>query len=36
MAAHGGFGFGKAMANQMIQQVQAAQLIKDAANAVKP
>lgn len=36
MAAQGGFGFGKAMANQMIQQVQAAQLIKDAANAVKP
>ncbi len=36
MAAQGGFGFGKAMANQMIQQVQAAQLINPAANAVKP
>jgi Rod binding domain-containing protein len=36
MAAQGGFGFGKAMANQMIQQVQAAQLINSAANAVKP
>ncbi len=36
MAAQGGFGFGKAMANQMIQQVQAAQLINSTANAVKP
>ena len=36
MASQGGFGFGKAMANQMIQQVQAAQLINSAANAVKP
>jgi Rod binding domain-containing protein len=36
MAAQGGFGFGKAMAQQMIQQVQAAQLINSAANAVKP
>jgi Rod binding domain-containing protein len=36
MAAQGGFGFGKAMAQQMIQQAQAAQLINIAANAVKP
>jgi Rod binding domain-containing protein len=36
MASQGGFGFGKAMANQMIQQVQAAILIKSAASAVKP
>ena len=36
MAAQGGFGFGKAMAQQMIQQAQAAQLIHAAANAVKP
>jgi Rod binding domain-containing protein len=36
MAAQGGFGFGKAMANQMIQQIQAAQLIKPADSAVKP
>jgi Rod binding domain-containing protein len=36
MAAQGGFGFGKAMAQQMIQQAQAAQLINAAANAVKP
>jgi len=36
MAAQGGFGFGKAMATQMIQQVQAAQLINSAASAVKP
>jgi Rod binding domain-containing protein len=36
MAAQGGFGFGKAIAQQMIQQVQAAQLINSAANAVKP
>ena len=36
MATQGGFGFGKAMAQQMIQQAQAAQLINSAANAVKP
>ena len=36
MAAQGGFGFGKAMATQMIQQVQAAQLINSATSAVKP
>ena len=36
MAAQGGFGFGKAMAQQMIQQAQAAKLIVPAANAVKP
>lgn len=36
MASQGGFGFGKAMAQQMIQQVQAAQLINPAAKAVKP
>ena len=36
MAAQGGFGFGKAMAQQRIQQAQAAQLINSAANAVKP
>jgi Rod binding domain-containing protein len=36
MAAQGGFGFGKAMAQQMIQQAQAAQLINSAAIAVKP
>jgi hypothetical protein len=36
MAAQGGFGFGKAMAQQMIQQVQAAQLINSSVNAVKP
>ena len=36
LAAQGGFGFGKAMANQMIQQVQAAQLINAAAKGVKP
>jgi Rod binding domain-containing protein len=36
MAAQGGCGFGKAMAQQMIQQAQAAQLINSAANAVKP
>lgn len=36
MAAQGGFGFGKAMATQMIQQVQAAQLINSSANSVKP
>ena len=36
MASQGGFGFGKAMAQQMIQQVQAAQLINPTAKAVKP
>jgi Rod binding domain-containing protein len=36
MAAQGGFGFGKAMAAQMMQQVQAAQLINASAGAVKP
>lgn len=36
MAAHGGMGFGKAMAQQMIQQVQAAKLITSPPNAVKP
>ena len=36
MAAQGGLGFGKAMAQQMIQQVQAVQLINSSANAVKP
>ena len=36
MASQGGFGFGKAMANQMIQQAQLAKLIVPAANAVKP
>ena len=36
LAQSGGFGFGKAMAQQMIQQVQAAQLINSAATAVKP
>jgi Rod binding domain-containing protein len=36
MAAQGGFGFGKAMAAQMMQQVKAAQLINASAGAVKP
>lgn len=36
MATNGGMGFGKAMAQQMIQQVQAAKLITSAPNAVKP
>jgi hypothetical protein len=36
MAAQGGLGFGKAMAQQMIQQIQTVQLINSAGNAVKP
>ena len=36
MATNGGMGFGKAMAQQMIQQVQAAKLITSPPNAVKP
>jgi Rod binding domain-containing protein len=36
MASQGGFGFGKAMAQQMIQQAQLAKLIVTAPNAVKP
>ncbi len=36
MASQGGFGFGKAMAEQMIQQAQLAKVIAPAANAVKP
>ena len=36
MAAQGGFGFGKAMADQMLKQVRAAQLITSGGNAVKP
>lgn len=36
LAAQGGFGFGSAMAKQMLQQVQAAQLINSASKAVKP
>jgi Rod binding domain-containing protein len=36
MAAQGGFGFGKAMADQMLKQVKAAQLINSGINAVKP
>ena len=35
MAAQGGFGFGKAMADQMLKQVQAAKLITSGANTVK-
>jgi Rod binding domain-containing protein len=35
MASQGGFGFGTAMANQMLQQVQGAKLITSGANAVK-
>ena len=35
MAAQGGFGFGKAMADQMLKQVQAAKLITSGPNAVK-
>jgi Rod binding domain-containing protein len=35
MASQGGFGFGAAMANQMLQQVQAAKLITSGANTVK-
>jgi Rod binding domain-containing protein len=34
MAAQGGFGFGKAMADQMLKQVKAAQLINSGINAV--
>jgi Rod binding domain-containing protein len=36
LASQGGFGFGKAMADQMLSQVQAAKLITSGANAVKP
>lgn len=36
LAAQGGFGFGKAMADQLIRQVSAAQLIKSPPVAVKP
>ena len=36
LAAQGGFGFGKAMADQMLRQVQAAKLITSGPNAVKP
>ena len=36
MAAQGGLGFGKTMAQQMIQQIQTVQLINSAGNAVKP
>jgi len=36
LAAQGGFGFGKAMADQMLKQVQAAKLITSGPNAVKP
>lgn len=36
MASQGGFGFGKAMAQQMIQQAQLAKLIVNAPSAVKP
>jgi len=36
MAAQGGFGFGKAMAEQLMRQVNAAQLIDPARLAVKP
>ena len=36
LAAQGGFGFGKSMAEQMLKQVQAAKLITPGANAVKP
>jgi Rod binding domain-containing protein len=35
LAAQGGFGFGKSMADQMLKQVQAAKLITSGANAVK-
>ena len=35
LASQGGFGFGKAMADQMIKQVQAAKLITSGPNAVK-
>jgi Rod binding domain-containing protein len=36
LAAQGGFGFGKSMADQMLKQVQAAKLITSGVNAVKP
>jgi Rod binding domain-containing protein len=36
LSAQGGFGFGKAMADQMLKQVQAAKLITSGPNAVKP
>jgi Rod binding domain-containing protein len=36
LAAQGGFGFGKSMAEQMLKQVQAAKLITSGPNAVKP
>jgi Rod binding domain-containing protein len=35
LASQGGFGFGKAMADQMLKQVQAAKLITSGANTVK-
>ena len=35
LSAQGGFGFGKAMADQMLKQVHAAKLINSPANAVK-
>ena len=35
LAAQGGFGFGKAMADQMLKQVQAAKLITSGPNTVK-
>ena len=35
LATQGGFGFGKAMADQMLKQVQAAKLITSGANTVK-
>lgn len=36
LAAQGGFGFGKSMADQMLRQVHAAKLITSGLNAVKP
>ena len=36
LAAQGGMGFGKAMAQQMIQQIQASKLITSSQMAVKP
>ena len=36
LVSQGGFGFGKAMADQMLRQVQAAKLITSGPNAVKP
>lgn len=36
LAAQGGMGFGKAMAQQMIQQIQASKLIASSPMAVKP